>query len=265
MTTAIPAGPNARQMELSTGAVGAAGAASLLAAGLLGGLAAPPPLADGAHGAAGASGAGGAAAAAVLGGARALVLDVLWLRAGARRAEGRTLELPALLRTIAALSPRIERVWEFHADTLALNLPLAASGDPERGARHVVEGLQLLLEGLRWNPGSERLRRALAHHLLAAGRPGRAPLVSVRISEAFGREPLAWAQALLREAASGPAHEPVTDVWWAVALRRTVERGGEEGARARVALERLLDHIRSAHPETHAAFFAEEPGEDRGR
>ncbi|MCI0341541.1 MAG: hypothetical protein L0216_10415 [Planctomycetales bacterium] len=255
-------------MGLSTGAVGAAGAASLLASGLLGGLAANPAMAAGPAGPAGrggAAGAGGAAVASLLGGARAVVLDLLWLRAEARRAEGRTLELPALLRTIAALSPRIERVWEFHADILALNLPLAAAGSPDQGAPFVVEGLRLLEEGLLWNPRSERLRRALAQHLLAACRTVRGPLLPARIAEAFGREPLAWAEALLREAASDPDHEPLTDAWRAVALRRIVERGGEEAARARDALESLIGHIREAHPRTYDALFSEQPAEDRGR
>jgi hypothetical protein len=184
----------------------------------------------------------------VLGGARVIALDLLWLRAELRRQQGYTLELPALYRTIAALDPANPRVWEFHADVLLANLPLASAGEADGGWRFAREGLELLLDGRRANPDNERLAFTLAYHLAETVSDRRPAIWRTRVAETFGKDPLQWADALLRQFHRRPDHTGRTDALLAIVLdRRAAEAQGAEAAALRSEADRLRTHLRTAH------------------
>lgn len=184
----------------------------------------------------------------VLGGARAVALDLLWLQTELRRQQGYTLELPARYRAITALDPRNARAFEHHADVLLGNLPLAAAGDPEAGWRFAREGFELLQTGRAANPDDEGLARALAYHLWWCTAGERPPEWRARVREAFGRDPLEWAGALAREWHARPDHHGLTDaVLVLVCDARADELDGPEAEALRAEAGRLRAHIRTAH------------------
>ena len=184
----------------------------------------------------------------VLGGARVVALDLLWLETELRRQQGYTLELPARYRAITALDPRNARAYEHHADVLLGNLPLAMAGDPEAGWQFVRQGFELLEAGRAANPDDEGLARALAYHLWWCTAGERPPEWRARLRDAFGRDPLEWAAALAREWHARPDHHGLTDaVLVLVCEARAAELAGPEAEALRAEAERLREHLRTAH------------------
>jgi len=124
----------------------------------------------------------------LLGGARTVAVDLLWLRADLRRTQGHTLELPALYSLIAELDPKNPLAWQFHADVLIANLPLTAAGDPDGGWRYYRAGLELLQRGLEHDPDSQALEFNLGLRLvhLVTDRP---PEWRQRATELLGADP----------------------------------------------------------------------------
>jgi hypothetical protein len=143
----------------------------------------------------------------ILGGARTVVVDLLWLRADLRRTQGHTLELPALYNVIAELDPKNSLAWEYHADVLIANLPLTAAGEPDGGWRYFRSGLELLQRGLAHDPANQGLTYTLALHAtrVATERPAE---WRTQAGEVLGADPLEAAMVMLADAHARPGHEP---------------------------------------------------------
>jgi len=177
-----------------------------------------------------------------------VALDLLWLRAELRRQQGYTLELPALYRSITALDPQNPRAWEFHAEVLLSNLPLAAAGDPDGGWRYARQGLQLLVQGRHHNPDAEGLAFVQAMHLARAVSDERPADWRDRIRESFDRDALEWATSILRPFNGRPGHAGRTCALLAMVLdRRSAETDGPAAAAFSAEAVRLRTHLRVGH------------------
>ena len=121
---------------------------------------------------------------AALGGFRALVADVLWVRAGAafeRREWGR---LKLLLDSVTQLQPRSVIFWRMAHDHMAYDAALDARHDPlehndfvkRKAEREYLRiGEQFLLNGLKFNPESALLYECLGNlYSRRMGDPARA-------------------------------------------------------------------------------------------
>jgi hypothetical protein len=91
-----------------------------------------------------------------MGGLRVVFIDALFLRAEALRAKGRFDEVPALYRTVLALDPGNAAAYDHLAAVTAYDvLPLATT--LEDRIEWWNAAYELVVEGLRANPGSARL------------------------------------------------------------------------------------------------------------
>ena len=125
-----------------------------------------------------------------LGAVNALAVDLLWLRADALFAENRWPEMTAAYELVGRVEPRLAASWEFRGFHLAYNLAGNAAEGGDRDA-WVVEGIRVLDEGLRRNPGSADLRCWLGHALFE--RSERWPSLVPRLRGKRGRDP--WDEA----------------------------------------------------------------------
>jgi hypothetical protein len=92
-----------------------------------------------------------------LGGFRAVVLDILWVRLFDHWQEGDYLGVPPLAEMISTADPRSEMAWVVTSWTLAVQLP-AFEPDQDLAWSWVRQGLLHLREGARRLPGSWRIR-----------------------------------------------------------------------------------------------------------
>ncbi|MDE0959656.1 MAG: hypothetical protein OSB09_02645 [Planctomycetota bacterium] len=98
-----------------------------------------------------------------LGAFRGWAIDALWLRALARREQGRLHESMELATWITKLQPYFPRVWNFQSWLLAFELALD-SRDPEQRWSWVRESVDLLRgPGLRANPFSHEIHGQLSY------------------------------------------------------------------------------------------------------
>ena len=97
-----------------------------------------------------------------LGGFRALLVDLLWLRAIRLQQNSKFWELVQLSDWICKLEPRLPEVWIFNAWNLAYNV-LAEVQDSEDRWQWLWRGIQLVRdEGLEYNPNDPKIYRHIA-------------------------------------------------------------------------------------------------------
>ncbi|MFO8008374.1 MAG: hypothetical protein R6V05_11645 [Candidatus Brocadiia bacterium] len=103
-----------------------------------------------------------ALATQVLGWARGIIIDVIWIRMEALKRQGRYFELVQLADWACNLAPRIPEVWDFNSWNLAYNVSCQIDWLPDRWA-WVRSGIELLRdEGIPLNPNSPLLYDRLA-------------------------------------------------------------------------------------------------------
>ena len=95
-----------------------------------------------------------------LGGCRGVAAEVLWWRIGQLQEEERFAEMVPLMELLVVLEPSSEEAWVYHGWNLAYNVSSAHRSAAERW-QWVLQGIQLLEEGLRVVPASQRLMREL--------------------------------------------------------------------------------------------------------
>ncbi len=88
---------------------------------------------------------------------RPIVADALWMRLLAHEDAGEYDDMLPIAETLLALDPRFERAWAETAWTLGVDIP-AFEDDPDAVWRWRRQGLLLIGEGARKNPGSWYLR-----------------------------------------------------------------------------------------------------------
>ena len=92
---------------------------------------------------------------------RSLILDYLWIRADNLKNDGQYFDALHLSRLICALQPNLASVWDFQAWNMAYNISVAMPTFPERW-NWVRAGFELLRdEGLKYNPGNEKIYHSL--------------------------------------------------------------------------------------------------------
>ncbi|MGD1086245.1 MAG: hypothetical protein ABSA47_16035 [Verrucomicrobiota bacterium] len=96
-----------------------------------------------------------------LGGFRGLISNVLWIRADELQDEGRYFEMVQLADWISKLEPHFATVWIMQAWNMAFNISVKCKDFEERW-RWVQRGLQLLQEGIKYNPGDITLYKELS-------------------------------------------------------------------------------------------------------
>ncbi len=103
-----------------------------------------------------------ALATQVLGWARGIIIDVVWIRAAALEREKRYFELVQLADWACKLSPRVPEVWDYHGWNMAYNVSSQLDYLPSRWD-WVKKGIELLRdEGIPQNPNSPELYWTLA-------------------------------------------------------------------------------------------------------
>ncbi len=103
-----------------------------------------------------------ALATQVLGWARGIIIDVIWIRMETLKRQGRYFELVQLADWACDLAPRIPEVWDFNSWNLAYNVSCQINWLPDRWA-WVRSGMELLRdEGIPLNPNSPMLFERLA-------------------------------------------------------------------------------------------------------
>jgi len=132
-----------------------------------------------------------------MGVAGVLGADLVMLRAEALYEEGRWAEMRTAFEALGNLQPRLASAWEYRGWHLAYNLAGGAR-DATARARWVVEGVQVLEEGLRRNPDSTELKYYLGHVLLA--RSEKWPEVDRALRRHLGTDPAERSIQLMRAA-----------------------------------------------------------------
>ena len=96
--------------------------------------------------------------------ARAIAINILWLRATRLQDEGKFFELNELCRMITVLEPRLPMVWAHWAWNLAYNVSVKFPEDqPHERWRWICNGIDTLRDrGIRHNPKAYLLYRELA-------------------------------------------------------------------------------------------------------
>ena len=137
-------------------------------------------------------------AGTALGGLRAIIVDILWLRVSSLEREGKFFEVVQLYDWIGKLQPRFTKVWSFAAWNLAYNVSSNfPADDPEQRWRWVRRGIEVLRDqGIPHNSKASELHRELAwlyFHKIgdtadAAHRYYKVRL-AVEMEDAFGKPP----------------------------------------------------------------------------
>jgi len=96
--------------------------------------------------------------------ARALAINILWMRATRLQDEGKFFELNELCRMITLLEPRLPMVWAHWAWNLAYNVSVKFPEDqPHERWRWISMGIETLRDrGIQHNPKASYLYRELA-------------------------------------------------------------------------------------------------------
>jgi hypothetical protein len=92
----------------------------------------------------------------LLGGFRAVAIDILWVRSISHLERGEYFEAVALFHLIAKLQPYLDQVWIFNGWVLAYDIP-PREASVERRWHWIKKGAELILEGRRKNPGSWKI------------------------------------------------------------------------------------------------------------
>jgi tetratricopeptide (TPR) repeat protein len=119
-----------------------------------------------------------------------LAVDLLWLRADGLFATNRWPEMNAAYEMAGRAEPRLAAAFEYRGFHLAYNLAGNAAS-PEDRDRWVIEGIQVLSDGLERNPSSGDLRAWLGHALFE--RTQRWPSLRPKLKAKRGRDP--WDEA----------------------------------------------------------------------
>jgi hypothetical protein len=96
-----------------------------------------------------------------LGGFRGLISNFLWIRAGELQEQERFFEMVQLSDWISKLEPHFATVWTHQAWNMAFNISVKCK-DPAERWRWVQRGIQLDMEGLRYNPGETLIYKDLS-------------------------------------------------------------------------------------------------------
>ena len=197
-----------------------------------------------------------ASAASSLGGARVVLVDLLFFRADALRKEGRADEVPAVYRRILELDPGSDVAVDFLADVLASDLR-ALAPTPEARVRWWDEADALVRDAIRRDPGSARLRYRAAMLRLVV--PNLDPAVAAALS-ARGvdreREGLRYLAAAAARAGSIPrlgfAHLEALAIWAPRIAAERLARGDSAASEEALATARAALTERG---EELASFF----------
>ena len=96
-----------------------------------------------------------------LGGFRGLVSNFLWMREDQLQQDERFFEMVQLSDWISKMEPHFATVWTHEAWNMAFNISVKCKDFEERW-QWVQRGMQLLYEGLRYNPNSVLIYKELA-------------------------------------------------------------------------------------------------------
>jgi hypothetical protein len=96
-----------------------------------------------------------------LGGFRGLISNFLWMRANQLQDEERYFEMVQLSDWITLLEPHFSEVWTMQAWNMAYNISVKCKDFEERW-RWVQRGLDLLHQGLKFNPGEVNIYKELS-------------------------------------------------------------------------------------------------------
>jgi len=96
-----------------------------------------------------------------LGGFRGLISNALWIRANELQDQERYFELVQLSDWIAKLEPHFTEVWQEEAWNMAYNISVKCKDFEDRW-RWVRRGMDLLHEGLKYNPGESGIYKDLS-------------------------------------------------------------------------------------------------------
>jgi len=96
-----------------------------------------------------------------LGGFRGLIADVLWFRTISLQNQGKYIEMAQIASWISKLQPRFTGATAFLAWNMAYNISITYT-KPENKWRWVENGIKLLKDSIKYNPGSPVLYKELA-------------------------------------------------------------------------------------------------------
>ena len=99
----------------------------------------------------------------LLGGFRAIAVDLIWIKAREAEENHDWHRVYFLTRLIASLQPRFVQVWTFNMWKMAYNLSLTTATDRE-GWQWVKKGIAFGERGFERNPDSWRLAWQIGHH-----------------------------------------------------------------------------------------------------
>ncbi|MBI4576901.1 MAG: hypothetical protein HY722_11625 [Planctomycetes bacterium] len=185
----------------------------------------------------------------LLGGFRALALDVLWTRAEGLRRDLRYWELPALYDLISAIQPHMGVIRTIHADTMAYDIPFYETDEDLRWS-WVRRALLLLDEGVVADPLDPEVQWARASILSGpvVGRDAyRTRFASDRDLNPEGRSPEDMTLRALYATVRLDGHTFLADRELLLLLGRLSRDMGEARAELRRQARALLDHVASDH------------------
>jgi len=198
------------------------------------------------------------AGASLLGGFRAIVINMVWVRLLDRLDEERYQGLPALFAAVEALQGNSPAVQVILSNIMAFDIPRHLLHRPDERWTWIRRGIRTLERAVERFPGNLPLLRQREFLYFQRFRPDLAPGDRRRFLDEFGRDPLRIARESGEEAVSLRGHP--FDVDWTLwiiyrheyaLLAPSAEPGGPAGPEARECLrraERLLEHARKAHP-----------------
>lgn len=181
----------------------------------------------------------------LLGGARAIAVDFLMVRAQGHWEEGRFYELTGIYETVTRMVPRIEAGWIYLSWNLAFNVSLDVA-DPVARWGYIREGIRLCQEGRARNPSSWRLPSWEAHIILEKCAPSpdlAARLESDRVVNPSGLSPGNLALARGWEAISTEGHGFLADRIVHEALSEVLRSEGGPSPEWIDEARRFLSHL----------------------
>lgn len=194
-----------------------------------------------------------AAGTVALGGARALAVNALWVRAEHRRLTQEFWDLPQLYRLIQACQPRLGEVFHYHALVLAFD---AAAQERSEAARYEWNrmGLETIQRGLAHNPRADILHYGQAVILLARTTLGDERAFARRFQRdrplnPQGLAPLAFARQTLSRARALNDHDPSIDHLSLTILAAMIRRAQGDAAELRAEAADVAAHMAQRHPD----------------
>jgi hypothetical protein len=197
------------------------------------------------------------AGATVLGGFRAIAINVVWIRLLDRVDEERYEGLPALFAAVDALQGSSPSLYVVTSNIMVFDIPRHLSHRQDERWNWIRRGLKALEGALERFPGNLALLRQREFLYFQRFRPDLFPEDRKRFLDDFGRDPLRIARESGEEAVRLRGH-PFDIDWnlWIIyrheyaLLTPTAQGGGAASAEALECLgraERLLTHARDAH------------------